>query len=565
MKSNRVQLVRGLLGKMSLKLKLLDLLASICGTLSESFAILMYLFTALAINDALRVEMSGLSSFTGQHWSLWAGLAIGFGVMKGPMRYLEQYLNHNLAFHMLAETRHHIYFALERLSPAKLEEKKSGDLLSLMTADIETLEIFYAHTISPVFIAFFTLVTFFLVCGLLGNFVFAGIYVLFYVLIGVVMPWLSFKYIGNRGQLYRKDYSSFASFLMENLSSTWAITIAQKEKEKLQEVQSRSEEINKVSRELRWRSYVMTRSNQFILGIASLVFAILSIHHLISFPDSYLIPLMGLLVLPGAFRPALALGALPGNLANTFASTERYLNLLDEKPLVEEQTKGKELQKIDSINFDQVSFTYPGEERAILDDVTLDLKAEGIIGIKGKSGSGKSTILKLLLRHRDVNEGKLLYDQTNIKDINSISLRKEISMMDQSTILFQETLRENMKEGKEDATDEEIIKAMEQAKISSLLTSLPKGLDTYLDSEKLTISTGEKQRLGLARILLRNPQIILLDEPTSNVDNTTEQELLKTFKELSKSKTLILVSHRPMTLTIADKVYDLKNGRLVSQ
>lgn len=565
MKSNRVQLVRGLLGKMSLKLKLLDLLASICGTLSESFAILMYLFTALAINDALRVEMSGLPSFTGQHWSLWAGLAIGFGVMKGPMRYLEQYLNHNLAFHMLAETRHHIYFALERLSPAKLEEKKSGDLLSLMTADIETLEIFYAHTISPVFIAFFTLVTFFLVCGLLGNFVFAGIYVLFYVLIGVVMPWLSFKYIGNRGQLYRKDYSSFASFLMENLSSTWAITIAQKEKEKLQEVQSRSEEINKVSRELRWRSYVMTRSNQFILGIASLVFAILSIHHLISFPDSYLIPLMGLLVLPGAFRPALALGALPGNLANTFASTERYLNLLDEKPLVEEQTKGKELQKIDSINFDQVSFTYPGEERAILDDVTLDLKAEGIIGIKGKSGSGKSTILKLLLRHRDVNEGKLLYDQTNIKDINSISLRKEISMMDQSTILFQETLRENMKEGKEDATDEEIIKAMEQAKISSLLTSLPKGLDTYLDSEKLTISTGEKQRLGLARILLRNPQIILLDEPTSNVDNTTEQELLKTFKELSKSKTLILVSHRPMTLTIADKVYDLKNGRLVSQ
>lgn len=565
MKSNRVQLVRGLLGKMSLKLKLLDLLASICGTLSESFAILMYLFTALAINDALRVEMSGLSSFTGQHWSLWAGLAIGFGVMKGPMRYLEQYLNHNLAFHMLAETRHHIYFALERLSPAKLEEKKSGDLLSLMTADIETLEIFYAHTISPVFIAFFTLVTFFLVCGLLGNFVFAGIYVLFYVLIGVVMPWLSFKYIGNRGQLYRKDYSSFASFLMENLSTTWAITIAQKEKEKLQEVQSRSEEINKVSRELRWRSYVMTRSNQFILGIASLVFAILSIHHLISFPDSYLIPLMGLLVLPGAFRPALALGALPGNLANTFASTERYLNLLDEKPLVEEQTKGKELQKIDSINFDQVSFTYPGEERAILDDVTLDLKAEGIIGIKGKSGSGKSTILKLLLRHRDVNEGRLLYDQTNIKDINSISLRKEISMMDQSTILFQETLRENMKEGKEDATDEEIIKAMEQAKISSLLTSLPKGLDTYLDSEKLTISTGEKQRLGLARILLRNPQIILLDEPTSNVDNTTEQELLKTFKELSKSKTLILVSHRPMTLTIADKVYDLKNGRLVSQ
>lgn len=565
MKRNKVQLVRGLLGKMSLKLKLLDLLASICGTLSESFAILMYLFTALAINDALRVEMSGLPSFTGQHWSLWAGLAIGFGVMKGPMRYLEQYLNHNLAFHMLAETRHHIYFALERLSPAKLEEKKSGDLLSLMTADIETLEIFYAHTISPVFIAFFTLVTFFLVCGLLGNFVFAGIYVLFYVLIGVVMPWLSFKYIGNRGQLYRKDYSSFASFLMENLSSTWAITIAQKEKEKLQEVQSRSEEINKVSRELRWRSYVMTRSNQFILGIASLVFAILSIHHLINVPDSYLIPLMGLLVLPGAFRPALALGALPGNLANTFASTERYLNLLDEKPLVEEQTKGKELQKIDSINFDQVSFTYPGEERAILDDVTLDLKAEGIIGIKGKSGSGKSTILKLLLRHRDVNEGKLLYDQTNIKDINSISLRKEISMMDQSTILFQETLRENMKEGKEDATDEEIIKAMEQAKISSLLTSLPKGLDTYLDSEKLTISTGEKQRLGLARILLRNPQIILLDEPTSNVDNTTEQELLKTFKELSKSKTLILVSHRPMTLTIADKVYDLKNGRLVSQ
>lgn len=565
MKRNRVQLVQGLLGKMSLKLKLLDLLASICGTLSESFAILMYLFTALAINDALRVEMSGLPSFTGQHWSLWAGLAIGFGVMKGPMRYLEQYLNHNLAFHMLAETRHHIYFALERLSPAKLEEKKSGDLLSLMTADIETLEIFYAHTISPVFIAFFTLVTFFLVCGLLGNFVFAGIYVLFYVLIGVVMPWLSFKYIGNRGQLYRKDYSSFASFLMENLSTTWAITIAQKEKEKLQEVQSRSEEINKVSRELRWRSYVMTRSNQFILGIASLVFAILSIHHLINVPDSYLIPLMGLLVLPGAFRPALALGALPGNLANTFASTERYLNLLDEKPLVEEQTKGKVLQKIDSINFDQVSFTYPGEERTILDDMTLDLKAKGIIGIKGKSGSGKSTILKLLLRHRDVNEGRLLYDQTNIKDINSISLRKEISMMDQSTFLFQETLRENMKEGKEDATDEEIIQAMEQAKISSLLTSLPKGLDTYLDSEKLSISTGEKQRLGLARILLRNPQIILLDEPTSNVDNTTEQELLKTFKELSKSKTLILVSHRPMTLTIADKVYDLKNGRLVSQ
>lgn len=563
MKRNRIELVKGLLGKMSLKLKLLDLLASLCGTLSESFSILMYFFGALAINDSL-LMINGSPSFTGKPYYFWAIFALALGLLKGPMRYLEQYLNHNIAFHMLAETRHHVYFALEKLSPAKLEDKKSGDLLSLMTSDIETLEIFYAHTISPVLIAFFTGLTFFLITGFLGGFLFAGIYVLFFLILGVVTPWISFKFIGDRGQRYRKDYSSFSSFYLENLSSAWSISVAHKEKEKLEEVQRRSEELNKVSRQLRWRSSLMTKTNQLILGLASLVFAILSLQILIEHnqPTNFLTPLLGLLVLPGAYRTALALGALPGNLSNTFASTERYLDLLSEKPLVEDVTNGKEIGRINKVELKNVTFYYPEDQRAILNNVSMNIPSHGIIGIKGKSGSGKSTLLKLLMRHRDVDEGEITINGILLKGINSSSLRKEIALMEQSTIIFKESLRDNMREAKEDATDEEIISCLKEANLSAWLDSLPQGLDTYLDSEKQNISTGEKQRLGLARILLRNPQVILLDEPTSNVDNVTEQNLLRIFKELSATKTLILVSHRKATLTIADTVYTLKDGEL---
>lgn len=559
----RISLMGKLFSKMSKKLKLLDLLASIGGTLSECFAIAMYMFCALAIADTMNA-MAGNDTITSVPSYVWGILAIVFGLCKGGFRYLEQYLNHNIAFHMLAEIRHHVYEALERLAPAKLEDKRSGDMLSLMTSDIETLEVFYAHTLSPMVIASLTFLTVFITSLCLEVIYPSLVYMVSYLVIGLLVPYISFKVIGNKGEKQRAAQGEFSAFMMDSLDCTLPILTFGKSGEKCREVEERTNYLNKTITDIRWKNSIMTRTNQLMVSLASLSFATLGILALIqSGPSSNLYAMICILVLPGSFRPAMALGALPGSLSNTFASARRFLNLVEEKPEVEDCVEEKGAGTLKSLTLKNISFSYPdNKDRLVIDDVSLAIGSKGIIGIKGPSGNGKSTLLKLMLRHRNLDSGSIEWNGENITEINTSSLRSKMAMMEQDTYLFKETLRENMQEARPNASDEEVMGALRKASIDHIVETLPNGLDTYIDNESLNISTGEKQRIGLARILLRNPDIILLDEPTSNVDSMTEKLMLDTFKELSREKSIVMVSHSSSALAIADVTYSLEMGKL---
>lgn len=561
-KRSKIALMKGLLSKMSTRLKMLDLLASISGTLSECISVAMYLFCALAINDGLN-QIYNIGTSTGVPYYVWAILAIVFGVLKGPMRYAEQYLNHNIAFHMLAEIRHYVYEALERLAPAKLEEKKNGDMLSLMTADIETLEVFYAHTLSPMLIALLSGLTIFIIGICFGAWQLSLIYLSFYLIIGILTPIISFKIIGNTGNKQRKQYAEFSAYFMESLDCTLPIVTTGKENEKLKEVDLKSKELNSSISEIKWKNGFQGRINELWLGLAGFVFVIMAIINVINGEINFIYPLLAILVMPGAFRPALALGALPGSLSNTFASADRFLNLIEEKPEVEERENNIKAGKLSELKIENLNYSYPDQkDKIVLRNINLTIPSNGIIGIKGPSGNGKSTLLNLIKHHRKVEDGTIYWNKSKIDEIDSNSLRQSIASMEQDTYLFKESLRDNMLEAKPDATDNEINHALERASISKLVDSLPNGLDTYIDNENLNISTGEKQRIGLARILLRNPNLILLDEPTSNVDSMTESIMLKTFKEISKEIPIVIVSHSESTLDIADEIYELKSGTL---
>lgn len=561
-KRSKIALMKGLFSKMSTRLKMLDLLASISGTLSECISVAMYLFCALAINDGLN-QIYNIGTSTGVPYYVCAILAIVFGVLKGPMRYAEQYLNHNIAFHMLAEIRHYVYEALERLAPAKLEEKKNGDMLSLMTADIETLEVFYAHTLSPMLIALLSGLTIFIIGICFGAWQLSLVYLSFYLIIGILTPIISFKIIGNTGNKQRKQYAEFSAYFMESLDCTLPIVTTGKENEKLKEVDLKSKELNSSISEIKWKNGCQGRIDELCLGLAGFVFAIMAIINVINGEINFIYPLLAILVMPGAFRPALALGALPGSLSNTFASADRFLNLIEEKPEVEERENNIKASKLSKLKIENLNYSYPDQkDKIVLRNINLTIPSNGIIGIKGPSGNGKSTLLNLIKHHRKVEDGTIYWNKSKIDEIDSNSLRQSIASMEQDTYLFKESLRDNMLEAKSDATDNEINHALERASISKLVDSLPNGLDTYIDNENLNISTGEKQRIGLARILLRNPNLILLDEPTSNVDSLTESIMLKTFKEISKEIPIVIVSHSESTLDIADKIYELKNGAL---
>ena len=323
-KRSKIALMKGLFSKMSTRLKMLDLLASISGTLSECISVAMYLFCALAINDGLN-QIYNIGTSTGIPYYVWAILAIVFGVLKGPMRYAEQYLNHNIAFHMLAEIRHYVYEALERLAPAKLEE------------NIETLEVFYAHTLSPMLIALLSGLTIFIIGICFGAWQLSLIYLSFYLIIGIITPIISFKIIGNTGNKQRKQYAEFSAYFMESLDCTLPIVTTGKENEKLKEVDLKSKELNSSISEIKWKNGCQGRINELWLGLAGFVFAIMAIINVINGEINFIYPLLAILVMPGAFRPALALGALPGSLSNTFASADRFLNLIEEKPEVEEK------------------------------------------------------------------------------------------------------------------------------------------------------------------------------------------------------------------------------------
>ena len=490
-------------------------------------------------------------------WSMNLGVLFAavliFALVRGFLRYAEQACNHFIAFKLLALIRDKVFGALRRLCPAKLEGKDKGDLISVITSDIELLEVFYAHTISPICIAFlFTLV---MVCFIGSYHIGLGILALIaYVTVGVIIPLVTSKLSGDFGLRFRTKSGQLSGFVLDSLRGlSETIQYGQGEK-RLEEMNTRTDELSKDEERIKRTAGRNTAVTNTVILVFDLAMLFLSAE-LIGFEGC----LIATLALMSSFGPVVALAALGSTLQNTFAAGNRVLDILDESPVVEEIT-GREAVQFHGAAAENVTFAY-GEE-TILDNFSVEIPEGKIIGINGRSGSGKSTLLKLFMRFWQVQQGEVKISGKNVDEINTTNLRDMESFVTQETHLFHDSIRNNLRIAKLDATDDEIIAACKKASVHEFIMSLPKGYDTEVGELGDTLSGGERQRLGLARAFLHDAPFMLLDEPTSNLDSLNEAVILKSLHEECSGKTVVLVSHRKSTMGIADTVYSVEHGRM---
>lgn len=510
---------------------------------------------------AISLTILGVKAMVEGSGKLFALMMI-FAVMRGVLHYIEQYCNHFIAFKLLAIIRNKVFSALRRLCPAKLEGRDKGNLISVITTDIELLEVFYAHTISPIVIAFITSLIMTIFIGYHN--IYAGILALAgYITVGVIIPVINGKRGGNTGLLYRNQFGDLNSYMLHclrGLDETIQYNQGDNREEKLV---NESDKLGGYQKKLNG----FEGTQRAITNIAILAFSfgmVLLTAYLwkekqIEF-EQMIICIVSMM---GSFGPVVALSNLSNNLNQTLASGERVLALLEEEPVVYEIERSSEAvcdnisneNAIDSIEVKNISFAY--ESRKIFDNFSVDFKAGKINGIWGESGCGKSTLLKLLMRFWNVDNGTIVINGEDINKIPTCDLRKLESYMTQQTYLFNDTISNNIAIAKENATKDEIIEAAKKASIHDFIISLPNGYDTNVGELGDSLSGGEKQRIGLARVFLHDAPLILLDEPTSNLDSLNEGIILKSLREQQGEKTVILVSHRKSTMNVVDNIIQL--------
>lgn len=489
-----------------------------------------------------------------------AGLAIGLGVLRGALRFVEQYCNHYIAFRLLAVLRDKIFSALRRLCPAKLEGKKKGSIIAMLTSDIETLEVFYAHTVSPVCIALTVSTAVFVFVGLTSSWYLSLVALAGFVAVGIVAPLLSSSVMKDSGVRYRGCFAAFNAYFLDSIKGIKDIVLNNAGDARRKEVNERSDELLLYTRDLKNKIAGATATTEFTVSLMTLVATAVAIALTAAGEITIGKAVIGVVAIFGSFGPVIAISALPGNLTQTFASGDRVLALLKEKPVVERVENGVDFN-FDDLRVEDLSFGYEDGNK-VLEDICMTAKRGEIVGIVGESGCGKSTLLKLLMRFWSKDGGKILYSGKDVDGINSDSLLDNVTMVSQTTYLFDETIEENLKIAKEDATEEEIVKACRQASVHDFIVDTPDGYKTKAGALGDNLSAGEKQRIGLARAFLRGSGLILLDEPTSNVDSINEGIILKSLAEQKKDKAIILVSHRESTMAVADRVYRIEKGRI---
>lgn len=486
------------------------------------------------------------------------GLAVGFGVLRGALRYAEQYSNHYIAFRLLAVLRDKIFGALRVLCPAKLESKQKGAIIAMITSDIETLEVFYAHTISPICIAVVVSSAVFVFVGCVSSWYLALVALCGYLAIGIVLPLISSKLMRSGGVGYRAEFSSFNAYFLDSIKGVKDIVLNNAENARLAEVDRRSDSLLDYTKKLKRK--ISTAAGLTEIFVSVFVILTLTVGVILVSTDRLSVGMMivGVVAVFGSFGPVIAISALPGNLTQTFASGDRVLKLLAEKPAVEPVENGKPLdfERVETID---LSFGYDANER-VLKDVCMHAEKGEIVGIVGASGCGKSTLLKLLLRFWEKDSGSIEYNGVDIDEIDSAALTDNVTMVSQSTYLFDQSGADNLRIAKADATMDEMRQACRKASVDEFIMKLPNGYDTQVGALGDDLSAGEKQRIGLARAFLHDGKLILLDEPTSNVDSINEGIILKALKDSRREKSIILVSHRESTMAIADRVYRIKDG-----
>ncbi|MBQ3030203.1 MAG: ABC transporter ATP-binding protein [Agathobacter sp.] len=480
-------------------------------------------------------------------------LLVAFAVLRGVLRYAEQACNHFIAFKLLARIRHKVFAALRKLAPAKLDGSEKGNLISIITSDIELLEVFYAHTISPIAIAIITSV--FMVCFLGNLHVAYGVLgFVFYVIVGVVIPLVNGKMGGAKGQQYRNSFGELNTCVLDNLYGLEEIIEYAQQDVRQQNLNERTQELGNITEKLKKDENIQRVITDGVILFAGIAMAILGAQLVNTGQIFGAEAIIAVIAMTSSFGPTAALSALSNNLHHTLASGNRVLDILEEAPVVEDVTNGVENIGGD-INCQGVEFSYKAEDTiTVLNNFSATFAENKIHGILGKSGCGKSTLLKLLMRFYETESGEIKYGIDNVNDINTNTLRNNISYVTQETFLFTDTIANNIRVAKEDATMEEIIEAAKKASIHDFIMSTPEGYDTKLAELGDSISGGEKQRIGIARAFLHDSKMIFLDEPTSNIDSLNEGMILRSLDQEKKNKTILLVSHRKSTMGIADDV-----------
>ena len=482
-------------------------------------------------------------------------------VLRGILHYVEQYCNHFIAFKLLAIIRHKVFAVLRKLCPAKLEERDKGNLISIITTDIELLEVFYAHTISPIAIATLTSVIMVIFIG--RYHMLAGVLALAaYLIVGVAIPMWNGKRGSQKGMEFRTEFGELNSFVLDSLRGLdETIQYNQGEKRKGQ-MSERSRKLAGMQEDLSQMEGSQRSFTNLMILLASFGMLALTIHLYGKGEIGFDGILTCTIAMMGSFGPVVALSSLSNNLNQTLASGERVLSLLEEKPLVEEIPGESRSGAAGFTGAEASHETFAYEDETILDDYSLKLAPGKITGIHGASGSGKSTLLKLLMRFWDVNQGTISVDNKDVREIPTRHLRDMESYVTQETHLFHDSIANNIVIAKPGATREEIMAAAKKASIHDFIMTLPKGYDTEVGELGDTLSGGEKQRIGIARAFLHDSPLLLLDEPTSNLDSLNEGIILKSLKEDTTRRTVVLVSHRVSTMNVADVVYEMENGRL---
>lgn len=479
-------------------------------------------------------------------------------LLRGFLRYAEQACNHFIAFKLLALIRDKVFGALRKLCPAKLEGRDRGDLIAVITSDIELLEVFYAHTISPCAIALlFSIV----MCAYLGSFhwLYASIAFVAYVVVGVGIPLIVSKISGGDGVRFRAGAGALSSFVLDSLRGLREIIQYGMGEKRLCQMNQKTEELSEVEKTMKGKLGTNTAVTNTVIWMFDFILLITAAYlyesGLVGF-DGVLLPVLAMM---GSFGPVVALANLGSTLSNTFAARNRVLDILEEEPAVQEITEGLE-PAFEGVRAKQVDFAYGDTQ--ILKRFSLEVPKSKIVGITGKSGSGKSTFLKLLMRFWETDGGRIEISGQNINEINTANLRQMESFVTQETHLFSDSIINNLRVAKENASLEEIQEACKKASIHEVIMGFPQGYDTPVGELGDTLSGGEKQRIGLARAFLHDADLLLLDEPTSNLDSLNEGVILKSLKEACEDKTVLLVSHRKSTMGIADITYTVENGRM---
>lgn len=522
------------------------------GVLGFLAAIGITSFGAVAIG-----EMVGSTLGVAMKTAIW--IMIIFAISRGPLRYIEQLSGHYIAFKILVILRDKVFTKLRKLAPAKLERMGKGNLVSLITADIELLEVFYAHTIAPISIAIITnIIITIVLCwinltlGILGG--------IFFFIVGFCIPYFTSKYGKKAGEEYRKTFGEANSYLLDSLRGLKEVLIYKVSEERGEEISKSSKLLNTKQKKIKYHEGLIRALSDTTIMIAILTFVFVGgdfVQNGTLPMDQYILCVF---ILASSFGPVVALSNLSNNLLQTFASADRLFNLLDEEAAVQDVDGKEEVSNVD-ISYKNVNFGYEGREE-ILKDINLNIKNGDKVAIIGESGSGKSTLVKLLMRFFYVNSGEISLGDKNIKDITTYGLRKVEALMSQETYLFNETIEENIKVAKLDATREEVVEAAKKASIHEFIETLPNGYETKVGELGGNLSSGEKQRIGLARAFLRDSEIMILDEPTSNLDTLNEGAILKAIKENCKDKTIILITHRNSTTSICNRTLKLENKKL---